>query len=164
MPINVIVKTQSNRLIDRKVNEFRSRLGNAMIPMQHAVREALTVLREGGCVALAADQSAARESVWTEFFGRPVPTHQGPAVFTLRTGSMLVAAVAERQADGSYRMRFEEIPSSDLAPDDPSSILELTRRHVRWTEEVIRRNPAQWMWMHRRWKHALPGVETGEAA
>lgn len=106
-------------------------------------------------MGIVADQSAPKENVAVEFFGRRVPTHQGPAVFSLKMGAPLIATFPLLQPDGTYRARFVEIPTDDLAGLNDENILELTKRHVHLTEEVIRQYPDHWMWMHQRWKHAL---------
>jgi KDO2-lipid IV(A) lauroyltransferase len=56
-------------------------------------------------------------------------------------------------------MRFVHVPSDDLDDVSDESILELTRRQVQMTEAIIRQNPEQWMWMHKRWKHAQDQTE-----
>ena len=152
-PMLLIVKTQSNRFIDRQINEWRTRLGNTVVPMEVSVREALRTLQEGNIVGLAADQSAAKESLAVEFFGRAVPTFEGPATLSLKTGAAIILTLAIRQGDGTYRIRFEEVPKTDLTGYNPENVAELTRRHVRLTESLIRQYPEQWMWMHKRWKH-----------
>jgi KDO2-lipid IV(A) lauroyltransferase len=55
--------------------------------------------------------------------------------------------------DGTYRMRLEVVATDDLKEYSDENVRELTRRHVKMTEEIIRRHPDQWMWMHKRWKH-----------
>jgi len=158
-PLHVVVKPQSNAYVDKEVNRRREKLGNMAIPMSQAVREISKALREGRAVGIVGDQSAAKESLWTEFFGRKVPTHPGTAVFALKNRSPLMLGFAIRQPDGTYALRFDEIPMDDLPEYTPSSVEELTRRHVELTEAMIRRYPDQYMWMHRRWKH-LPVDET----
>jgi KDO2-lipid IV(A) lauroyltransferase len=161
-PVNVIVKTQANRLIDRSINKRRIRLGNKIIPMETSLREVLRALRGKEAVGLVADQAAPKENVPIEFFGTMVPTHQGPAVFSLKMGSPLVALFAVRRPDGEYDVHVADIPSEDLDGYSEANVVELTRRHVRITEDFIRRFPDQWMWTHKRWKHVPLESERSE--
>ncbi len=153
IPVHIIVKTQSNPLVDKKINRRRTKFGNWVIPMETSLREVLKALRAGGAVGIVADQAAPRENVAIEFFGRKVPTHQGPAVLSLKVGSPLVALFSVRQSDGSYEVRVREIPTRDLGGYTPENVVELTKRHTKLTEEFIREHPDHWMWMHKRWKH-----------
>lgn len=152
IPINIIVKPQSNRYVDRKINGWRTQFGNKIIPMD-SVREMLRLLRENNAVGIVADQTAAKESISVPFFGREVPTYEGPAMFSLKTGAPLLLGFAIRCEDGMYSARFFEVPKEDLKEYSPENVRELTRRHVAITESVIREHPGQWMWMHKRWKH-----------
>lgn len=164
-PFSGIAKTQSNRLIDRSINERRKRLGVKVIPMETSLREVLRVLRDGELVAIVADQAAPKENVPVEFFGTMVPTHQGPSAFSLKTGAAIVAMFAVRASDGTYDVRVIDVPSAGLSADSEADVVELTQRHVKITEEVIRQFPDHWLWMHKRWKHMpLPGAQTGGAA
>ncbi|MGH2566739.1 MAG: lysophospholipid acyltransferase family protein [Bacteroidota bacterium] len=163
IPIHIIVKPQSNDLVDKRINRWRTLWGNKVVPMGVAVREILRALQDGGVVGIVADQSAPKESLTVEFFGRQVPTYEGPAVFSLKTGAPMMIGFAIRQPDGTYRSTFEEVPTDDLRMHSAENVAELTRRHVRITERYIRLYPGQWMWMHKRWKHVLErdSVEVG---
>ena len=152
-PINIIVKTQANRLVDRSINRRRERIGNKIIPMETSLRDVLKALRNGEAIGLVADQAAPKENVSVEFFGTMVPTHQGPSVFSLKMGTPLVAIFSVRRPDNSYDAYVVQVPSEDLNGYTEENATELTRRHVRITEEFIRKYPDHWMWMHKRWKH-----------
>ncbi len=152
IPLHIIVKPQANKLVDEKINRWRTRLGNGVVSMD-SIREMLRLLRENKAVGIVADQTAAKESISVPFFGRDVPTYEGPAVLSLKTDTPLIAGFAVRQENGTYEAWFEEVPSSDLSEFTPQHVAELTRRHVALTESVIRQHPEQWMWMHKRWKH-----------
>jgi KDO2-lipid IV(A) lauroyltransferase len=154
-PITIIVQTQSNQLVDKVINEHRCLFGNKVVPMEKSPREILRTLYEEGIVAIAPDQSAAMESIYVEFFGRKVSTHQGPAVFALRSRAPIIMGFMQRQPDGKYVLVLEEIPTNDLSVDSEENILELTRRHTSLLEQYIRRYPDHWLWMHRRWKHTI---------
>lgn len=152
IPMLLIVKPQANPYVDRAVNRRRTQYGCSVVPMGESVRPVLKRLESGGVVAMAADQSAAKQSVWVKFFGREVPVHQGPAVFALRTRAKIVVSFALRNHDGTYRVMLEMLDYDDLVGYTPENVQELTRRHVERTEAVIRQHPEQWMWTHRRWK------------
>lgn len=154
-PITIVVQTQSNHRVDEIINRHRCLFGNRVVPMEKAPREILRTLSEGGIVALAADQSAAMESIYVEFFGRKVSTHQGPAVFALKSGAPMLMGVMQRSSDGTYEITLEEIPTADLAGYSEEHVIELTRRHTSLLEQYIRRLPDHWLWMHKRWKHTL---------
>lgn len=161
--VTSVAKTQSNKLIDKRVTERRTRLGNKIVSMEFSVREVLRILQKGDLVVIAADQSAAMESIAVNFFGRLVPTFAGPAVFSLKTGAPILMGFATRQGDGTYSLRFAEVPRDDLKEYSEDAVAELTRRHVAMAESMIRDHPGQWLWMHRRWKH-VDHLETRTSA
>jgi KDO2-lipid IV(A) lauroyltransferase len=153
IPVRVIVKQQANERVNKRINEWRTMLGNIAVPMEVSVRELLKALREKKAVGMVGDQSAAVQSDAVPFFGREVPTFEGPAMFSLKTRAPLLVGFAVRQPNGSYEAEFHEVPSNDLTTYTPENVLELTKRHVAITEAVIRAHPDQWLWMHKRWKH-----------
>lgn len=152
-PLTIIVKTQSNKLVDKLINEYRTLLGNKIVPMQNAVREIFKTLDRGGVVAMLADQSAPKESVFVKFFNREVATFQGPAVFALKTKTPVLMGFIIRKEDFSYEVILEEIKTDDLNEFNEENIRILTQRHTALLEEYIRRYPHLWMWTHRRWKN-----------
>jgi KDO2-lipid IV(A) lauroyltransferase len=102
---------------------------------------------------MLADQSAPRERIYIDFFGRPAATFEGPAVFALRAGAPIIMAFLIRQKNNSYEMVFEEIPTSDLNEATEENIRELTQRHVKVLERFVAEYPGHWLWLHKRWKH-----------
>lgn len=151
--IHVIYKQQSNRRIDTVVKRWRERFGNKAVSMEQAPREIFRALSAGGLVGIVGDQSAPQEATRVRFFGREVPTFEGPAIFSLRTGAPLCVAFIVRRSDGTHAIVIEEIRTSDLQGASNENVRILTQRHVEATESIIRKYPGQWMWMHKRWKH-----------
>jgi len=152
-PINIIVKSQSNKYLDRILNKYRERFGNVTIEMKNAARNLITVLRKGGCIALLVDQSARGEKdiLYPEFFGRPAATYSTPAYLSLKFKVPIFFSVSIRQEDYSYSAEIIEIKSDDLEFNE-KGIFELTKRHITALENVIRNYPDHWSWMHKRWK------------
>jgi KDO2-lipid IV(A) lauroyltransferase len=164
-PMTIIVQNQRNRLVNRVINRYRCIWGNSVVPMESSAREVLKKLSEGQAVGILADQSAPMEGRYVDFFGRPAATHDGPAIFSLRTGAPIVIGFLVRQTNGRYELTYEEVPTGDLNDYSERNVAELTRRHVALLEKYVRQYPDQWLWMHRRWKHSdkAPKMKT-EAA
>ena len=153
-PFVIVVQHQRNRKIDKLINSYRCRFDNSTVPLGPSVRELIKALQEGRVVAMLADQSGPKESIFVDFFGRPAATHRGAAAFSLKTGAPIVMAFLVRQQDGKYETWFEEVGQLGLDGYNEKNILELTRRHVEMLEKHIRLHPDHWLWMHKRWKHA----------
>ncbi len=154
-PLNVIVKKQRNKFVDREINKWRCWFGNKVIPMEKAFRESLRILSEGGIVALLADQSAPKEGLYVNFLGRPASTFTGPAIMSIRTGAPIVMGFAIREENYGYRIVLEKIDFTPSESED-ENIIKLTQLHTSILEKYIRLYPDHWLWFHRRWKHQPP--------
>lgn len=161
LPFTIIVKTQHNQRVDRLLNRYRSVHGNRTVPMGMSVRQIFAALQENRVVAMVADQSGPQEGLYVDFFGRPAATHEGPALFSLKTGARIQMGFLIRQPDGTYEGVIEEVPTRDLADASEANVAELTRRHVALLEKYVRLHPDHWLWMHRRWKHSERSREIG---
>lgn len=151
--LQIIVKKQHNPYVDRMMNALRTKFNNTVVDMDRAPREIIKRLREGGTVAMLADQSGPEEGLFVDYFGRPTSTHVGPAVFALRTGAPLMMVYAVRNDDGTFDVSFDEVPTDDVQGSDDDKIRTITERHVKMLEGFVRQHPDQWLWMHKRWKH-----------
>ena len=131
---------------------LRARFGTATIERgaEGATRQLLGALRRGGALGMLIDQDTRVDGVWVPFFGRPAFTPVGAAKLALRQGAAVVPAFIERLEDGSHLARF--LPEMRL-PDDSQ---EATAMMTAAIEEQVRRRPAQWVWMHRRWRRQPP--------
>lgn len=109
-------------------------------------------LNEGGLLlGLLSDQHAGKGGVITPFFGRPASTTGAPAVLSLRYQAALYTAVCYRVRLGHWRVEVgDEIETHKNG--SPRSPEEITVDINRAFEEAIRRDPANWFWVHKRWK------------
>ncbi len=155
----IIVKKQKNHFIDKMINDLRTGHTNRIVYMKESVREIIKTLGKNGVVAMIADQSAPRDSVYVPFFGREVATFAGPAYFALRTGAPILMGLTIRRPDGGYDAIFEEVQSEDLQDASKENIRELTARHTAVLEKYIHEHPDHWLWQHKRWKHVRKGEE-----
>lgn len=148
------VKLLKNWFVDRIINKNRTACGNKVINMDKAAFEMLKQLKSGKAIALLADQSAHENSdIYVSMFGKPTLTYKAPAELALKYNIPLTFNYCERQRDGKYIIKSELVKSEDLE-FTKEGVAELTQRHSNMLEALLRRNPAQWVWAHKRWKHS----------
>lgn len=149
----VVVKPLRNNLVSEWMNKARTKWNNEVVSLGVSIRQIYNVLKEKKIAALVADQRGPEESVKLEFFGRKTSVLIGPAVLAIKTGAPIVYGIAVRQKDYSYVADIVEINTKDLPDDYDEKIIEITRRHMKHLESIIRLYPEQWLWMHNRWRH-----------
>jgi KDO2-lipid IV(A) lauroyltransferase len=155
-PFNVIVKEQSNKMIDKRINRIRQLQGNKMIEMNSAAREVLSLLRNNKIIAMLGDQSAPKEnSVKVKFFTEGVPTFEGAARFAIKTGAQVIFGISVRKDDGSYKIILKDIDVSKYSEYNEANITKLTQEHADILAELIREYPDYWLWFHKKFKHVL---------
>jgi KDO2-lipid IV(A) lauroyltransferase len=164
IPIEAIVKGQSNPLVDARIEQARRSWGVETMEMGHALRRVPRALMSGRTVGIVGDQDARGHGVWVPFFGVPANTYRGPAVFALRVGSPLFAAVARRLPDGRYLLDGDRIDTHRTASFE-DDVVRITAAIAAHLETEIRKDPSQYFWFHKRWKTAppeeLPTTPTG---
>lgn len=155
-PITIIVKPQSNNYIDNIINKIRTYSGNKIVSMYSAARTIVDVIQKGKSVALLVDQAATKDKdIYVDFFNRPASTYKVLAKLALKFNIPIIITFAIRQKNNKYVADIKELDFSDLKYNQ-EDIIELTKRHVKILEDVIRQYPEQWTWMHKRWKHLPP--------
>ena len=154
VPFNVIVKGQTNKILDKRINRVRQSAGNKMIEMNNAVREVLYLLRRNGIIAMLGDQTAPKEnSVKVKFFADDVPTFEGAARFAIKTGAAVIFGASARKKDGTYDVIAREIDMSKYLEYNEENIKKFTQEHVNILADLIKTYPDHWLWFHKRFKH-----------
>jgi len=107
--------------------------------------------RQGIILGFLTDQST--NGFRGPFLGHDCSTTLAPAVFALRYHCELYTAVCWRTGSAKWRMELgEKIPTHENGKPRPSA--EIMRDANRAFEAAVRRDPANWFWVHRRWKPA----------
>ncbi|MBN2023059.1 MAG: lysophospholipid acyltransferase family protein [Pirellulales bacterium] len=152
-PTYTVARTLDNRYLDRFLNEFRSHRGQYIIPKNGGYDQIVEVLGRGGAMTFLADQYAGRKGCWVEFFGRPASAHKAISLLALANDAPVVVAGAWRRG-GPLALELTVVAAADQreSSDALGSVRELTQWYTSRLEELIRGAPAQYWWIHRRWK------------
>lgn len=132
---------------------MREKLGTEFIPPRNSSFQLLKKLKANQVVTIPLDQFTGPPiGVKTRFFGVETGTAAGLALMALRSGALVVPAYTYRTSSGLHQIQL--MPAIDMSPftsaEDPS--LAATEHFNRILEEIVRKHPDQWMWIHRRWK------------
>jgi KDO2-lipid IV(A) lauroyltransferase len=167
-PMSFLAREVENVRVDALVNSYRTLSGNKPIEKNQSARAVLRALAEGGKVGILADQNTIlEEGVFVDFFGIPASTTTGIARMALHTGAAVVPGyLLWDTAIGKYRLRFDpvvelsrtgNVSEKEYTEED---VRENTARFTRVIEEIVRKNPEQWVWVHKRWKTRPAGEKS----
>ncbi|MER3427785.1 MAG: lipid A biosynthesis acyltransferase [Pyrinomonas sp.] len=159
IPQHVIVRRIDNARIEALVESVRTRFGNRIIDKRSAARRALRVLQQGGTLGVLADlNTQPHEGVFVPFFGRLACTTTGVATLALRTGAAVLLAYAVwEEREKRYVIRIEPPLELIRTGDFERDVTTNTAHFTALIEDLIRRYPDQWLWIHRRWHTRPPG-------
>jgi len=106
-------------------------------------------------LGLLADQHAGNHGLRIPFLGHECSTSSAPAVFALRYRCKLHTGICYRVGLAQWRVEAgPEIPTHEN--DAPRSSEAIMREVNQAFEQAVRRDPANWFWVHNRWKPAQP--------
>ncbi len=153
-PLHYMARPLDNARVDKLVNRYRCSSGNEPIFKNESARALLKILKEAGTVGILADQNTMPdEGVFVDFFGKSACTTTGIARVALHTGAAVVPGYAYWDAGiGKYRLRFEPAVELVRTGNTERDIFVNTQRFAKVIEEIIRKYPEQWVWVHARWK------------
>ena len=137
--------------MDAAMRRGRLRFGNAEIfPRSDSAKPLLRAIRRGESFFNLPDMDfGERDAAFVPFFGVPAATLLAPSRMARALNMVVQPVLAEMLPGGQgYRVQFlepwTEFPSDDALAD--------TAALNRWIEAEIRRKPAQYLWVRKRFK------------
>lgn len=134
---------------------LRSRFDSESIDKSRTLRRLIELQRSGriSITGFMSDQhpSHGDPGYITTLLGRPTAMISGTETLARRLGMAVIYWDIEKTSRGHYRITTRLM--SENAADEPQG--SLTGRYTRLLETTIRRDPALWLWSHKRWKHPV---------
>ena len=152
-PVYALFRPLDNEPLNRWLVEIRQRKGLHLVTKWNATQRMHDILRDGGALGFIADQNAGDKGVFVPFFGRLASTYKSIGLLAIREQVPIVCGYGHRMAeDFRFELGAEDIirPEDWANRDDP--LYYVTARYMRAIENIVRRRPYQYLWMHRRWK------------
>jgi KDO2-lipid IV(A) lauroyltransferase len=150
----IVYRPPNNPYVDRYISRARSHKGYAeQISKHQGTRRIFTLLRGNKAILLLADQKT-NEGIPVPFFGRDAMTTPAPAALALKLKVPMIFASNKRL--GGARFAVTVYPPLDFtrSGDDDADMRAMTAAINLRLEEMVRADPGQWLWIHRRWPSA----------
>ncbi len=159
-PSDKIIYAQVYRPLRSKVFDglmlgLRSRFDSESIDKSRTLRRLIELQRSGrvSITGFMSDQhpSHGDPGYITTLLGRPTAMISGTETLARRLGMAVIYWDMEKISRGHYRITTRLM--SENAANEPQGAL--TGQYTRLLEATIRRDPAIWLWSHKRWKHPV---------
>lgn len=150
--LKVVGRPLFNEQIDRLLVDIRNRAGYTNIARGTGTREIIRSLRDGDSLGILIDQDTKVPGVFVNFFGRPTYTPVGAVQLAMKLGVDIVPAFMYLQPDLTYRIECGPPIVVSQTGNLEEDIFNTTQHCSDVYENIIRRFPEQWVWMHKRWK------------
>ncbi len=146
-----IVRSLDNPRINKYVESWRTRRGDISIDRRAGgLRVIFETLKANIPIGFLSDQNFS-EGAFVYFFGKLACTATGPIAMAIKLGSPVIFAYAKRGKDYKHTVIFTEEMPIEYKDTKEKTLLHNTQRYTKILESIIRANPEEWLWAHRRW-------------
>ncbi len=148
-----IARKQNNPYLNSIIEKMRMGYGNKVIYNKAALRPILSVIKDKGVIGMLTDQAVFEDNgALIEFLGRKAWANKAPVVIAQKTGVPIVPVYGYR--DGDHHV-ITYHPEYKLCGDRTEEGIQRDIQALsRYLEEYVCAHPADWYWVHRRWKRA----------
>jgi len=143
-----------NKAVDQLFIDLRSHFKGVMISKNDILRDVIKCQKEGVpfLAASLADQTPSKNNIhyYTTFLNQDTPVLTGTERMAKKINAAVFYLDVIKIKRGYYEGRLE------LITDRPNDFaeFEITEQYMRKMEQTILRNPALYLWTHKRWKHS----------
>ena len=113
----------------------------------NGVREAIEFIKDKHSIALMIDQRVS-EGEYIDFLGKPALKTTLPAQLSLKYNLGIIPVYIERTKDDKFKIQFQK----EINPKSYNDKVKITETLNKVLDEMISKNPDQWIWTHNRWK------------
>lgn len=155
-PIVGIYKCMSNKQVDTFIKAHRARFNTRLASLTETSGTFTELSGIPHAYIMASDQSPTnmKECYWIDFLNQDTPWIHGPEKYARKYNWPVIYVDIQKIKRGFYELKLI------LLTEDPASLPdgEITRLYTQHLEKSILREPAYWLWSHKRWKHKRVSV------
>jgi KDO2-lipid IV(A) lauroyltransferase len=158
-PLVGVGRPLKQKWLDNILKKNREQFGIEMIEKNGAMRQMVKCVKSKKPLGLLVDQSL--EGVEVEFMGKRASHTTSAALLAYKYGASVIPCFIKRVGFEKYEATFFDPIDVDKSLNMDEYILQHTQKQAKITQEFINTSPAQWLWIHRRWKREYPQIYKG---
>jgi len=153
-PLSVVAAPIEPEQVNDMIVSLRAGMGVRTILRGRpgASRELIRIFKENRILGILIDQDTDVESAFVDFMGRPAWTPTGAASMALKFGAPVIFGFIHRDKHNKHTITIEGPLQLVRTGDDAKDFVTNTAMFTKKIEDSIRKDPEQWVWMHRRWR------------
>lgn len=148
-----IYKKLRNPYFDKLIHDSRGKFNAEMLDKNEVVKKMVRNKVNGvlGHYGMIGDQAPkrGRTKYWRSFFGHEVPVFVGSETMAKKLDIPVTYLKIEKVKRGYYEAEFIPLADNPKEVED----YKITDKYIELLEEQIRKNPENYLWTHKRWKH-----------
>jgi KDO2-lipid IV(A) lauroyltransferase len=155
-----VARPLDNPYVNDYVLGVRERRGQKIVDKKGATTEVVSVLNHKGAVGFIADQNAGSKGLFVDFFGRKASTYKSIGLLAMEYEVPVVIGYARRTGEGfRFNVGTQDIIYPEDWKDQDDPLRYITQRYTKAIEDFVRKDPGQYLWVHRRWKTRPKGEQ-----
>jgi Kdo2-lipid IVA lauroyltransferase/acyltransferase len=153
-----IARPLDNRFISKYLYGIRKKAGQKIIDKKGAAERMQQMVEEGATLGFIADQDAGKKGLFVDFFGRKASTYKSIGLLAMQYNMPISVAGCRREGNRFFfEIEIERLIMPEEWADKDKPLEWITQEYTKAIENFIRKDPSQYWWLHRRWKHRPKG-------
>ncbi len=148
----MVVRPIKNKVASFFINRFRTKYKINLIAAKKTYYTILSLLTQNKVVGFVLDQHKGTRGINVDFFGMPAATNTALAALALDTDAVVIPVHNFRKPDGKFIIQLGKPLEIVKTKNREFDIFYNTQVFTKKIEELVRKTPEQWFWMHKRWK------------
>jgi len=152
--ISAVMRPLDNPYMNNYLVNIRAKEGLNLLNKKGAADAMEKIIAEGQLLGFIADQDAGRKGLFVDFFGEQASTYKSIGLIAIEMNRPIIVGCARRTSweRFHYELDVEDIIYPDDWKDQDDELLYITQRYTSAIERMVRKDPTQYLWLHRRWK------------
>lgn len=158
--ITAVARMTPSALVNSYLTKIRERFDITILDKKGAMSGLIRALKQIGIIGIVTDQNTANnEGLLVKFFGKNVRHTPIASLLALKYDAKIVHFIAEYSKDYK-KINIKIFPPLEFKKTDnlQDDIQELTQMQSNILEQIIRENPKEWLWFHKKFKNQYPEI------
>jgi KDO2-lipid IV(A) lauroyltransferase len=155
----VVGKPLKEESMQNILQKNREQFNIELIDKKGAMKPLISALKKDTMVGVLVDQNQATiDGVLVDFFGKQSRHTTVASMLARRFDAVIIPAFISSDDYKHHQIEFFEPIVCQNSDDKNADIQNCTQKQASITEKVIKQNPKEWFWFHKRWKNMYEDI------